>query len=144
MFICCCFYVADEVQIGFDPVQYAVTEGVDPNVTVCASLDRPLQRDGVIVEFSTSDGSALSKRLLIIIILPNHLSYARVGGLDYTSLTENVTFNSGDVRLCVYIDILDDSDVEQLETFFVNLNSVTGEPISPSMATVTILNDDPG
>lgn len=55
---------ADEVQVGFNPQQYTATEGIDNTVTVCVSLDRPLQRDGVMVQVETADNSALSKSSL--------------------------------------------------------------------------------
>ena len=64
---------ADEVQVGFNPQQYTATEGIDNTVTVCVSLDRPLQRDGVMVQVETADNSALSKSSLLCrqnIILP--------------------------------------------------------------------------
>ena len=55
---------ADEVRVGFNPQQYTATEGIDNTVTVCVSLDRPLQRDGVMVQVETADNSALSKSSL--------------------------------------------------------------------------------
>ena len=50
----------DEVQIGFLPALYIVDEN-DGNVRVCASVDRPLERDGVQVVFDTRDGTAVGK-----------------------------------------------------------------------------------
>ena len=46
--------------------------------------------------------------------------------------------------MCVDIDILDDSGVEQTETFYVNLESVSGEGIFNSPAMVFILDNDEG
>ena len=117
-----------------------MTEGSDTNVTVCASLDRPLQRDGVIVEFSTIDGTALGKNLDMCADL--YLSTVLTDGSDYINLTEIVTFNSGDVQMCVDIEILDDSEDENTEVFFVFLDGITGETVSSPLTIVFILDDD--
>jgi hypothetical protein len=113
----------DQVRIGFEPQVYDVAENIDSQVTVCASLDRPLQRDGVVVRFFTTDGSAQS-------------------GSDYSAFSQFVTFNSGDMVMCVNIGILDDSFDENTENFFVNLESPTGDFIFNSPATVNIFDDD--
>ena len=46
--------------------------------------------------------------------------------------------------MCVDIDILDDSVTEQTEVFSISLESVSGEGIFDSPATVSILDDDEG
>lgn len=64
--ICPC---TDEVQVGFDPQQFEVTEGVNGSVIVCVVLDGPLQRDGVVVDLFLIDDTAESKSLKICIKL---------------------------------------------------------------------------
>lgn len=53
------FFFAEDVSIGLQQTDYTVTEGLDPVATVCAITNIPLQRDGVVVTFSTMDGTAL-------------------------------------------------------------------------------------
>lgn len=60
----CVLCSLDVVQVGLDPIDYTVIENTDSAAVVCARLDRPLQRNGVRVQFSTRDGSALSKSLV--------------------------------------------------------------------------------
>lgn len=55
----CALFFAEDVPIGLQQTEYTVTEGTDPVVTVCAITSIPLQRDGVVVTFSTLDGTAL-------------------------------------------------------------------------------------
>ena len=76
-----CVLCIDQVQIGFEPQVYNVSENVDSQVTVCASLDRPLQRDGVVVRFFTTDGSAQSK-FSIHVYTSHHQLYVITLGLQ--------------------------------------------------------------
>ena len=47
--------------------------------------------------------------------------------------------------MCVEIDITDDAVPEPTpETFFVNLQSLSGEPVGASQAIVTIFSNDEG
>ena len=64
--------------------------------------------------------------------------------VDYISTTQTLVFNSGDPEMCVDIVIVDDDLSEQPETFSINLQSLSGEPLSNSMAGVTILSNDEG
>lgn len=58
-------------------------------------------------------------------------------------LNQTVTFNSGDQQICVNITIINDDIAENVETFFVDLTSVTSENIFSATATVNIQDDDP-
>lgn len=132
----------DEIRVGFNPQQYTVEEGVN-NVEVCVVLDLILQRDGVAVQVTTSDSSAMSKSPishLLHQLQPNDSA----GGQDYTSLNQTLVFNSGQQQMCVDIGILDDSLTEPPELFFVNLESLTGEEIFGSPAEVVIFDNDGG
>lgn len=66
-----------------------------------------------------------------------------IDGTDYTGLTSTLVFDSGVQQRCVDIAIIDDPAVEPPEIFFVDLTSLTGEPISNTPAIVTILSEDP-
>ena len=66
-----------------------------------------------------------------------------VGGVDYVSAPVSVQFNQTDDRRCFYITIIDDFHRETAETFEVALLANTGVTIvDPSLATVTIIDDD--
>jgi len=65
--------------------------------------------------------------------------------LDYAGVNTTLTFADGENSKTLYIELVDDSDYEGDETFNVSLSNSTGNAqiISPSVATVTILEDDP-
>ena len=66
-----------------------------------------------------------------------------VGGVDYVSAPVSVQFNQTDDRRCFYITIIDDFNRESVETFEVALVPNAGVTIvDPSLATVTIIDDD--
>ena len=54
-----CYLTTDEVRLGLGQPSYSVTEGVDSEALVCITLDRPLERNGVVVRFNTDDVSAI-------------------------------------------------------------------------------------
>ena len=60
-------------------------------------------------------------------------------GSDYIQQTTVITFNDGDLRQCVEIDIIDDEVGENTEFFTVQLES--NLPLFRSTATVFILDD---
>ena len=53
--------ITDEVEVGFTPQEYTVSEGLNTAVTFCVSLNGLLQRNGVTVRVTTSDITAMSK-----------------------------------------------------------------------------------
>ena len=64
-------------------------------------------------------------------------------GRDYTTLTEIVEFQPGETEKKLNIDILDDSRVENDETFELYLTGGGGVHLSPfSRAEVTIPEND--
>ena len=70
-----------------------------------------------------------------------HFSSLPAAGSDYSSLTAERTFNSGDQIVCVDIIIVDDIVLEPfLESFTVSLTN----SIFLGQGTVTIVDDEPG
>ena len=62
---------------------------------------------------------------------------------DYTAVNVLLSFNASNNVACTTIDIIDDSFVENDETFTVTLDSVGNNVvISNKTGTVTILDDD--
>lgn len=61
-------------------------------------------------------------------------------GSDYDPISVTLTFPAGALRMCVEIDVIDDTIGEPTESFFVSLTN-SNLQISRSQATVTILQD---
>ena len=62
---------------------------------------------------------------------------------DYTTVTMDLTFNSGNTARTVMIPIVGDNVVESTESFTVSLTSAdSAVTLSPSTTTVTIQDDD--
>ncbi|MFN2576855.1 MAG: Calx-beta domain-containing protein [Pyrinomonadaceae bacterium] len=61
---------------------------------------------------------------------------------DYQPASGTLTFNPGDTTKAVTVLVNGDSDVEQSETFFINLTTPSNAVISDNQGQGTILNDD--
>ena len=68
------------------------------------------------------------------------LVYLSTGAMDYTPLTQTLTFAVGDTRQCFNISITDDDTDEPVEMFFVNLMSNEADVTVPQ-ATVSIMDN---
>ena len=79
--------------------------------------------DVVTVDYSTFDGSATA-------------------GTDYGATGATLTFEPGDTRKTVAVQVLDDSDVEGNETFTVRLSGARNATLGDQEATATIRDDD--
>ncbi|QDU51944.1 choice-of-anchor Q domain-containing protein [Gimesia panareensis] len=79
--------------------------------------------DEVSVDFETSNGTA-------------------VAGIDYAFTTGRVTFSAGETTQVVRVLVNGDTDVEDHETFFVNLFNANGAAIADDQGLGTILNDE--
>jgi len=62
--------------------------------------------------------------------------------VDYTAVSGTVTFAPGVTQRTILVPTLDDSDVEENETFVVNLSSASGGIIQDSQGLGTIQDDD--
>ncbi|AXG72369.1 calx-beta domain protein [Kordia sp. SMS9] len=104
---------------------------VDENagsVTIPVTLDVPSDVD-TVVGVSTSGGTA-------------------VENLDYTATTQTLTIPAGQLSASFTVPIVDDSDVEQTESFNIVGTIASGNLLNPPgqnlFATVTINDDDVG
>ncbi|QDT44366.1 putative outer membrane protein pmp20 precursor [Gimesia alba] len=79
--------------------------------------------DEVTVDFETSNGTA-------------------VAGIDYAFTTGTVTFSPGETTQIIEVLVNGDTDVEDHETFFVNLFNAVGAQIADDQSLGTILNDE--
>lgn len=110
-------------QIQLSEEQYSVAEEAG-NVVITITRINGTSGD-VTVDVVTSDISAFAAS-------------------DYQSENLTITMLDGESSKTVQIVILDDSDIEQSETFAVNLSNVTGEVTfgDTLSTTITIVNDD--
>lgn len=79
--------------------------------------------DVVTVDYETSNGTATA-------------------GVDYAFTTGRVTFSPGETTQIIEVIVNGDTDVEDHETFFVNLFNSVGAVIGDSQSVGTILNDE--
>ena len=110
--------------VHFSASTYTVTENAGPAVI---TITRTGGSAGTAtVQFATSNGTATA-------------------GSDYTTVTQAVTFNSGETSKTGNIPITDDLLNEPNETVNLTLSNVggSGAPGTPATAVLTIADDDP-
>ncbi|XP_015109172.1 sodium/calcium exchanger 3 [Diachasma alloeum] len=111
-------------RVFFDPGHYTVMENVgtfEVGVTrVGGDLSKPCT-----VDYCTEDGSAEA-------------------GSDYVSAKGTLVFEPGETRKTIQLSVIDDELFEEDEHFYVRLSNVSQSAmlVSPSLATVMILDDD--
>lgn len=84
------------------------------------------------------------------IVLVTAISYCpyfhtAVNGVDYSSVTQSLTFTVDSITGDVFVPISEDLVSEPLENFFADISLVTSTDrvtIAPDEATVTIVDDD--
>ncbi|MFC5577066.1 Calx-beta domain-containing protein [Lysobacter niabensis] len=87
------------------------------------SLDKPAGAGGVVVEYTTRDGSASA-------------------GDDYVAASSTVSIPAGDRSVIVSIDAIGDTTTEADETFSLEVLAVTGAALGDGQGLGTIRNDD--
>ncbi len=97
-----------------------VEEGPDAALAFAVTLDRE-RHAPVTVSYATSDGSATA-------------------GQDYTAASGTLTFAAGETAKSVSVAVLDDTDVEGVETLTLSLSNATGARIADGRAVGTIEN----
>ncbi|MFN8442834.1 MAG: M36 family metallopeptidase [Caldilineaceae bacterium] len=113
----------DQPQVSFASSSYTTTE-VSGQVTMTLVLDQPNPRDDVEVHYQTLDGSALANS-------------------DYTPVSGTAKIPSGQQSVTIVVQLVDDSEVENTESFALQLGNVTNALIgTPTTTTVTIVDGD--
>lgn len=112
-------------RVYFEPCKYTVLES-------CGKFEVRVIRQGDIdaaltVDYTTEDGTAQA-------------------GSDYVEAKGTLVFNPGDKEKKLSLEVIDDDVFEPDEHFFIRLSASnpTGCLVSPTMATVIILDDDHG
>ena len=115
------------VVIGFMPYTYTVVEEA-VEVTLAVKVISGVLTEDVMLTYMTADGTA-------------------VAGSDYTGSTGMLTLSSMTPSVTFTVPIMDDLIPELIETFRVDLTVVGSLPVgvmlSPAVASVTIIDDDP-
>ncbi len=111
--------------INFSTNNYAVTEG-GTNAIITLVRSNGLA-SGVTVDFLTADGSAIA-------------------GVDYSNVTQTVTFTNGETTKKIRVPILNNTVVGGNTTVLLSLNYATGGGSigTRNLATLTISEDDLG
>ena len=97
-----------------------VEEGPGAELAFAVTLNRE-RHAAVTVSYATSDGSATA-------------------GQDYTPVSGTLTFAAGETAKSVSVAVLDDSDVEGVETFTLSLSGASGARIADGEGVGTIEN----
>ncbi|XP_076383808.1 sodium/calcium exchanger 3 [Megalopta genalis] len=112
------------MRIFFEPGHYTVMENVGTFEVGVTRLGGDLSKP-CSVDYCTEDGSAEA-------------------GSDYISAKGTLTFDPGETKKTIKLSVIDDELFEEDEHFYVRLSNATQPAmlVSPSLATVMILDDD--
>ncbi|XP_015171863.1 PREDICTED: sodium/calcium exchanger 1 isoform X2 [Polistes dominula] len=112
------------MRIFFEPGHYTVMENVGTFEIGVTRAGGDLNK-ACTVDYSTEDGSAEA-------------------GSDYVSAKGTLTFEPGETKKTIQLSVIDDELFEEDEHFYVRLSNVSQPAmlVSPSLATVMILDDD--
>ena len=138
------------VEVRLDQPGYSTAEAQSP-VTVCATLTEANIERNLVVILSTGDDTAQgdSGVNIILFTIISCIVLSTAGAGDYVSISRPLTFTpgSGSQQRCTDIIILDDSVVENTESFIISLTTSANNADhvnfnSFETAIVSITNDD--
>jgi hypothetical protein len=118
---CICGTAAFSANAAININDVTVTEGGAASLTV--SLDAPLARGSVRVDYSTRDGSANAVQ-------------------DYEATSGHLLFRRGEQTRQITLQTVNDNTAELIETFTVELSNARGDNITNGTGVVTIQDDD--
>lgn len=114
----------DQAQLSIDDVSHSEGDSGNTSYTFTISIDNPSDTD-ITVDYATSDDSATT------------------ADSDYIALaTTQATINAGETSTSVIIQARGDIQVENDESFFVNLSNPVGAVILDTQGIASISNDD--
>ena len=112
----------DESFLSIDDV--TVLEGFDGTSAAQLTVTlAPASTQTVTVAYATADGTALA-------------------GTDYNAVSGTLTFEPGQTTQTISVDVIGDLEVEDDETFTVNLSQPNNAGLNDAQAVVTIQKDD--
>ncbi|XP_034941333.1 sodium/calcium exchanger 1 [Chelonus insularis] len=111
-------------RVFFEPAHYTVMENVGEFEVGVTRVGGDINKS-CSVDYYTEDGTAEA-------------------GSDYVSAKGTLTFEPGETKKTIKLSVIDDELFEEDEHFYVRLSNVTQPAmlVSPSLATVMILDDD--
>lgn len=111
--------------VQFNPTTYSVKETPGNSAVTLSITANRLGDPGTTItaSYTTSNGTATA-------------------GLDYVATSGTVVFGPGETLKTISVTVLDDSLIENSETFFVTLTGATNASVTGQAATVTIADDD--
>ncbi|MGD1716728.1 Calx-beta domain-containing protein, partial [Dapis sp. BLCC M172] len=113
--------INDNEQPNLTVNDITVNEG-DSTATFTITLDQPSEQE-ITLNYNTSDSTAIA---------PD----------DYTAITDSLTIPAGTTTDTVTVEIIDDNNLEEPETFNLNLNSATNATITDNQGIATINDND--
>ena len=127
--------------IGLDQASYTVREAGGA-VEVCAIAE--IVNGTVVVTLSTEDNTAIGMNCTFVMYtIPHSYRSYLTAPMDYLAISEPLSFNPATTRVCRNITIVDDSDRDSGEVFFLRLT--TNEPgvvLDPNSGTVAIIDNE--
>ena len=106
-----------------DLAAFEGNSGEQTQFIVTVSLDRPNDEQSVMVDYATSDDTAIA-------------------GEDYTDATGTVTFAPGETVQTFIVEVGADTTPEPNETFLIDLSNPVNADILRPQGLITIINDD--
>lgn len=145
------------IEVGFDSVQYTYKEGETvANLIIHKFNASSALTENITVFFSTLNNTANGKTQTFIhisqcpnnnIIMFQFSYFNHTAGLDYIGTSRKLVILASDVdHIAVHVEIVDDTDPENLESFYgkldISCESATFAQVRVSLATVMILDND--
>ena len=138
----CLVYLGVSVWLGQSQVQVNESDGM---IEICAW--KSLETIGSLtLNIEPHNGSAFGNKIhyaaVCLLTFKSLLYHPLPAGSDYIVIVPMVTIPATQLQACFTVDIIDDTLVEEIETFFVHLaysGSANVLEIAPSTVEVTIL-----
>ena len=135
------------MNVTFEQQTYAIGED-DGSVTVCVRVTGEFERP-VEVNISTEPDSAQGESTLCACLQHFYrcidCCVTIIGGSDFISVSEVLTFEPSlnGSRLCVMVDVINDSVLEEEQTFFLVLSAADPDiAVQEDSAVVFIMDND--
>ena len=132
--------VSTNAQLATDATATGRIEDDDPEPTV--SVADVTAAEGDVLTFTVTLDPVSGRTVTVAWAASVESGDTATSGTDFTADSGTLTFNPGDVRVFATVPTIDDSTIEDDETFTVTLSNAMNAGISDATATGTIENDD--
>ncbi len=116
-------------------------ENLPPHIAppTIAITDASIDEDKGEISFTVTLSKASKNKVTVEYATADKTAAA---GSDYVAASETLTFLPGETQKTISIALIDDFDVEDDETFFINLSNATNATITDAQAVGTVVNQD--